>query len=118
MNTRVEYLYRDASNYKQWGEVIFRGVCDDALRDRLTATLDSGTFFVAHQVRLPELFFTGALYADDHCFHELAEVSATEAPADDAFDRTIGQFVAEVRDAAAAGWAVFDPWVRRSGLFA
>lgn len=112
MNTRVEYLYRDASNYKQWGEVVFRGDCDATLQHRLTATLDSGAFFVAHQVRLPELFFSDALYADDHCLHELAEVSATEEPANDAFDRTIAEFVAEMEVALAAGWSAFERWQR------
>ncbi len=111
MNTQVEYLYRDGSNYKQWGKVIFRGACDTALRDRLSAALDSNELFVAHQIRLPELFFAdGRLYADDHCFHELARISATEAPADDALGRTIVDFVAETELASRAGWAAFDRW--------
>jgi hypothetical protein len=25
-NTRIQYLYRDASNYKQWEEVVLAGV--------------------------------------------------------------------------------------------
>ena len=79
-----------------------------------SATLDSGAFFVAHQVRLPELFFTDAVCADDHCFHELAEVGVTEAPADDALDRTIDEFVAEMERASPSGWAVFERWARHS----
>jgi proton glutamate symport protein len=68
MNTRVEYLYRDGSNYKQWGAVVFRGECDDRAARRLFAALDREEFFIAHQVRLPELFFVDLpLYADDHC---------------------------------------------------
>jgi len=77
MNTQLEYLYRDASNYKEWGRVAFRGGCDASLRHRLSVALDTGEFFVAHQVRLPELFFEdGRIDGDDHCFHELTEVRA------------------------------------------
>ena len=109
MNTRFVYLYRDGSNYKRWGSVTFRGAADASIFQRLATAFDTDGFFIAHQVRLPELFFPGAVpHADDHCFHEMAEVSATEEIADDAFGRTIADFVAEVERAAKAGWAAFD----------
>jgi hypothetical protein len=109
MNTRVEYLYRDGSNYKQWGAVVFRGGCDARWVQRLFAALDSGELFIAHQVRVPELFFTERpLYADNHCWHEMAEVTSTSAAADDPMERTIEEFVAEMERAARDGWAVFD----------
>jgi hypothetical protein len=116
MNTRVEYLYRDGSNYKQWGAVVFRGECDESLVRRLFAALDREEFFIAHQVRLPELFFVEReLYADDHCSHEVGEVTTSSAAADDLLGRTIQEFVAEVERAAAEGWAVFDRSERRFG---
>lgn len=105
-NTRLVYLYRDGSNYKRWGRVVFGGVCDAAMRERLVAALDGGDLFIARQVGLPELFFEGSVYADDHCWHELAEVVATEDAVDDRCGRTIGEFVGEVVRAAAGGWAV------------
>jgi hypothetical protein len=109
MNTRVEYLYRDGSNYKQWGAVVFRGECNGSLPQRLFAALDRGEFFIADQVRLPELFFANRpLYADDHCWHELGEVTTTSAAADDVPGRTIEEFVAEMEQASTDGWAVFD----------
>ncbi len=109
MNTRFNYLYRDGSNYKQWGSVTFRGVADSTLRSRLSAALDTDGFFVAQQVRLPELFFAGdAPNVDDHCFHEMADLSATNDAPNDAFGRTIEQFVAEMERASKAGWAAFD----------
>lgn len=109
MNTQFVYLYRDGSNYKQWGSVTFRGGADASLVRRLSAAFDSDGFFIAHQVRLPELFFAGDVSdADDHCFHEMAEVSATEEAPDDAFGRTVAEFVNEVERAAKAGWAAFD----------
>jgi hypothetical protein len=113
MNTRVEYLYRDGSNYKQWAAVVFRGECDASLVRRLFAALDREEFFIAHQVRLPELFFADRpLYADDHCWHEMGEVTATSATPDDLIGRTIEEFVAELERASTEGWQVFDPLVR------
>lgn len=109
MNTRFEYLYRDGSNYKQWGAVVFRGICDSTLRSRLATALDSGELLIAQQVRLPELFFTDReLYADDHCWHELADVTMTSDDPNDLFNRTIEEFVAEVERASRVGWATFD----------
>ena len=116
MNTRVEYLYRDGSNYKQWGAVVFRGECDGSLARRLFEALDREEFFIAHQVRLPELFFTDRpLYADDHCWHELAEVTSTSAAPDDPLDRTIEEFITEMERASRDGWAVFDRLTQESG---
>jgi hypothetical protein len=115
MNTRVEYLYRDGSNYKQWGAVVFRGKCDTSLARRLFAALDNREFFIAHQARLPELFFADRpLYADDHCWHELAEVTATSTVPDDPLDRTIEEFVTEMECASRDGWVVFDRSARQS----
>jgi hypothetical protein len=115
MNTCVEYLYRDGSNYKQWGAVVFRGSCDATLVRSLFLSLDGGEFFIAHQVRLPELFFADRpLYADDHCWHELAEVTSTFAAPDDPLNRTIEEFVSEMECASRDGWAVLDRLARQS----
>jgi hypothetical protein len=108
VNTRIVYLYRDGSNYKRWGRVVFGGACDAAMRELLVAALDGGGLFIARQVGLPELFFEGSVYADDHCWHELAEVDATEDAVDDPRGRTIGEFVEEVVRAAVDGWRVFE----------
>ncbi len=108
MNTRIEYLYRDGSNYKQWGWVVFRGTCDAALHRRLLSALDDD-LFIANQVRIPELFFNDRpLYNDDHCWHEMGELATTADSADDRFDRTIEDFIAEVERASNDGWKVFD----------
>jgi hypothetical protein len=116
MNTRVEYLYRDGSNYKESGTVVFRGEWDASLGPRLFAALDREEFFVAHQVRLPELFFADRpLYADDHCWHEMGEATTTSAAADDLLGRTIEEFVAELERASTDGWAIFDRFAREFG---
>ena len=74
-----EYRYRDASNYKAWGEVLLSGMPRDneiaALRDCLV----SGEYFVAEQVGIPPLYeelweLSGGPTEDDHALHELVAV--------------------------------------------
>lgn len=70
-----EYLYRDAANYKAWGSVLLAGLPTREALERLTASLQDASFFVAEQVGVPVL--CGALYdysggptEDDHAWHE------------------------------------------------
>ena len=116
MNTRVEYLYRDGSNYKQWGAVVFRGECDGSLNRRLFAALDREEFFIAHQVRLPELFFDyRALSADGHCWHGMGGAPSPTAAAARVLDRRVERGLGEVERASSEGWAVFDQLAREFG---
>lgn len=57
MNTRFDYLYRDAGNWKRYGSVLFRGAPEEGLEDRFRRACDRWELFIAGQVRLPELFF-------------------------------------------------------------
>lgn len=117
MNTKFEYLYRDGSNYKSWGEVNFSGRAGDELRKRLGRALDRGEFFIADQVRIREAFFENrALYADDHCWHELSDISDTLEDPTDGYRRTFEEFVCEVEAAADTGWRVFDRLERERSL--
>jgi hypothetical protein len=117
MPTRVEYLYRDGFNYKQWTAVVFGGTCDAGLLRRLSRALDGEERFIAHQVHLPELFFTERpLYADDHCWHEMGEVMSTSDAPDDLLNRSIEDFIAEVESASADGWAAFDRLAQQFGF--
>jgi hypothetical protein len=113
VNTRFGYLYRHASNYKQWGAVVFSGVASEAIERRLTATLDSGEFFIADQVRVPELFFhDGLAVQDDPCWHEFVALEVTTEDPTDAHARSIADFVEECETAARDGWRAFDPRAR------
>lgn len=79
--TVFEYLYRDADNYKAYGEVAFEGVADDAQWEAALQTLDEGTYFVAEQIGLPALYaqlyrWSGNVATDaDHCWHEFVSLS-------------------------------------------
>lgn len=82
-----EYLYRDASNYKVWGEVLLSGVPSQDDIAALRARLESGEYFVAEQVGIPALCkelwdLSGGPASDDHALHELVnlrQASAEEA---------------------------------------
>ncbi len=111
-NTEFSYLYRDASNYKQFGTVVFAGRISEDEWSRLKAACDSGEFFSAEQVRVPSVFLFGdgeyPSNEDDHCWHEVEDCRFTNKPADDKHGRTISQFIAEVESAAKKGWDVYE----------
>ena len=51
-----EYQYRDASNYKAWGEMLLSGVPSQNDIATLRARLESDEYFVAEQVGIPALY--------------------------------------------------------------
>lgn len=114
-NTEFNYLYRDASNYKKWGSVIFSGAPDDleAFETEFRAFLDDGDFFIASQVDVPEVFLYAAggfaLNEDDHCFHEFDSFELTDKEPTDEQDRSIMDFFEAVKEANEQSWKVADP---------
>lgn len=75
-----EYMYRDASNYKAWGEILLSGVLSQNDIAALRGCLESDTYFVAEQVCLPvlyqELWEFGGPNCDDHALHEFVALRA------------------------------------------
>ena len=70
-----EYLYRDASNYKAWGEILLSGVPSKNDIAALRTCLESGEYFVAEQVGIPAVYkdlwdLSGGPNSDDHALHE------------------------------------------------
>jgi len=70
-----EYLYRDASNYKAWGEILLSGFPSQNEIAALRACLESGEYFVAEQVGIPAVYkelwdLSGGPTSDDHALHE------------------------------------------------
>jgi hypothetical protein len=129
-----EYLYRDGDNYKNYGRVVFanpEGVPPEEVERRLRAAFSEEDFFIAGQVRIPEVFLWDpdadydpddpetwpadlgpgryVITEADHCWHEFSRVYATDEPPDDAHGRTVAEFVREVEAAAREGWRVFSP---------
>ncbi len=110
-NIRFNYLYRDGGNYKNRADVTFSNpdnLSVKLLTDRFRAAFDDN-LFIAHQVRIPEVFHfpDGVVTLDDHCYHEFDSIEITEGIPSDLFGRSIGGFLAEVGAAAAGGWRAF-----------
>lgn len=71
----LEYLYRDASNYKTWGKLLLSGIPSQNDIDTLRACLESEVYFVAEQVGIPAIYkelwdLSGGRTSDDHALHE------------------------------------------------
>jgi hypothetical protein len=108
-NIRFIYLYRDASNYKQHGEVIYLNETHLTVEEvdrQIRSFLSDGSFFIARQVQLEERFFA-VVNEDDHPWHEYVSVAATTDPTFDPVPgqkRDIAQFLKELAQAHRAGW--------------
>ena len=108
-NIRFGYLYRDASNYKQHGEVILSNetlLAIEEIDQQIRSHLSDGSFFIARQVQLEERFFT-VVNEDDHPWHEFVQVESTTDPIFDPvpeIKRDIAQFLQELEQAHQTGW--------------
>jgi hypothetical protein len=82
VNTRVHYMYRDGSNYKQYEEVVFSGEITADERRTVAAALDGNDleWFLPEQVGLETLYDRFEThFDDDHPWHELYEIEVTDA---------------------------------------
>ncbi len=79
MNTRIEYLYRDAGNFKVYGEAVLSGEIPDDLD--LSEVLIDGYAFVPEDTGLPPLREGLGPYVPDLDldWHEVLLVERTEA---------------------------------------
>jgi len=105
MNTKIEYMYRDASNYKQFNEVVVEGehTADD--KSFIMGCLDDyADGFIPQQVGLPALQkqMVGFPNEDDHCWHELEEIELTnEAPT---IQMTMKELIKKFKEAKEVSW--------------
>lgn len=86
-NTKIYYLYRDASNYKKGNVAIVEGAITEEQIDTIMECLDCGEYFIPRQVGLPEVQF-GKITEDDHCWFELCRENfdPTDEEADTGMD--------------------------------
>lgn len=78
-NLKINYLYRDAGNYKHYGSVIFtnKGNLDMLyMENLLRSKLISGEYFIASEWGFPDLYFETTT-EDDHCWHEFLNIEPT-----------------------------------------
>ena len=71
-NSKFNYLYRDASNYKQFGYVVFSGEFTEQDKILMLGNLHEGDFFIPGNVGLPSLQEKfESVSIDDHPWHEI-----------------------------------------------
>ena len=83
MQTRLTYMYRDASNYKWHGEAVFEGEITDAEKECFVRACNDGEYFIASQVGLEDLQRQLIAFPDedDHVWSEIDGFELTDHPA-------------------------------------
>ena len=83
-NIKLNYLYRDGANYKNFSSVIFDNpdnINIDVLLKIIKPKLIDETWFYVHQWNLPDLHFAKWNNEFDHTWHEFESIEYTsEAP--------------------------------------
>lgn len=100
MNILLTYLYRDAGNYKYWGEVVFPnpdGTDPATFEAEARRHLIDRHWFVAEDVGLPDLRTDDWDDEIDHDWHEVHSFAATEAEPDDPLNRDTAGFLQDLR---------------------
>lgn len=93
MNTRINYLYRDADNYKMPNSCIVAGKITPEQIDTIISTLDDGEYFIPRLVGLPEKKFDTYDPQSDHPFFELGPDSFEPTKARGTIDLTVEALV-------------------------
>jgi hypothetical protein len=79
-NIKFNYLYRDAGNYKEYGEIIFTNRDSKNLEEIeliLRKNLIEGEFFIPEKWNVPRLSFDDYLPELDHDYHEFESLELT-----------------------------------------
>ena len=96
MNIRMEYLYRDAGNYKNWGEVVFSNptcIPIKRVKQLVGDALFERQFFNANLAGLPDIHFTECSVELDHGWHEFHGLAETEDSPNDSAGRGVEQLI-------------------------
>lgn len=108
-NTKFSYLYRDASNYKAFRELVLEG---KLTRKDIQDVLEDGANFIPEQVGLPELQAELGQYGaefpseDDHVWHEIDSIAETDEEPN--FELTAKQVKQLFLDVKKVGWKVLE----------
>lgn len=84
-NIKFSYLYRDAGNFKNYGQVIFanpNNLSLEQVMELIKAKLIDGQWFYAKEWGLPDLHFDKWDEELDHGFHEFEGVEFTNEEAE------------------------------------
>ena len=108
MNTKVEYLYRDADNYKENNEVIVSGEYTEDQKRAILKSLEEsdgrGGYFIPEQIGL-EIHRPGDEITDaDHCYCELYEYDFYLTDKEPTDDRSITELTQDFIKVGRDGW--------------
>lgn len=96
-DTIIEYMYRDAGNYKFYGTFCLSG---SLTKKEIEQYLINGEYFIPTEVGLNSLV-PSHMNSDDHMLHEF--ISFTGSAVDDCLMDTT-DFISLVKTAHKAGW--------------
>lgn len=97
-NVKLNYLYRDGANYKNFNSIIFENDQAISLEDLevlIKSKLVYGEWFYADQWKVPEIFLITFDFKIDPTWHEFESVEYSDEPADSTF--TLAGFVSTLR---------------------
>lgn len=100
MQIQMEYLYRDAGNYKVWGSTVFanpQGLSLDTIQAQTKDHWIDGCYFIAANLQLPSLHTSPYDAELDHSWHEFHAFTETVELPNDAHHRRIDDFVARLQ---------------------
>jgi len=101
IRTKIVYLYRDASNYKYWGEFHLSGSLE--LAD-VRPLLFQDEYFLPEKIGVQRLT-PACMNSDDHDLHEFVSAErVAEAPCPT--DAPANEFINRLRKASSGGWFV------------
>ncbi len=97
MNVRFKYLYRDAGNFKRWGEVVFSSAHNIG-QDTLAAISGTalpldGIYFLPDQVGVLSLHFEEWVENLDHDWHEIHSFELCDDLPNDLQGRDVEMFI-------------------------
>lgn len=85
MYTIVNYLYRDASNYKRLNQVCFLGTLSEHQKARIIGSLYEGEYFIPSAIGWDEEWISADYNDDDGCWFELTKDDFFEVPGKPAY---------------------------------
>lgn len=92
-------MYRDAGNFKNWGEIVFSNPRDVPLNILSTNTkqaLLDELYFDASTVGVPDLFFNDFDEDLDHEWHEFESLDLVDSTPTDLQERSIEIFLSKL----------------------
>lgn len=97
-NLKFSFLYRDAGNYKDFGEVVFANpdhLAIDEIKQQILASCNSDGCFNHRAWGLPNIRTQPYDPELDHDWYEMESVEETDEPVTD--ERTVTEFLEVVR---------------------